>query len=103
MAELNLGDAFTPSDGTQGAAQAAATETVVDEKETPSETPAEEKPVQMYKYLDQMILNAVKKITDFSLDEAAATMKEAYSKKQIGATLTVEEAELFARNLIAPK
>lgn len=63
----------------------------------------DEKPIQMYKYLDQVILVAVKKITNFSMEETAATMREAYQKKQIGAMLTVEEAEQFARNLIAPK
>lgn len=67
------------------------------------EKPTEAKPVQMYRYLDQMVLNKVKEVTKFSLDEAAATMREAFQKKQIGATLTIEEVEQFARALISPK
>jgi hypothetical protein len=74
----------------------------VTEMEPPQE-PEQKKPIQMYRYLDQVILNTVKKVTSFSLEEAAATMKQAHDKKQIGNTLTVAEAEDFARKLIAPK
>ncbi len=57
----------------------------------------------MYRYLDQAILNAVKKITKYSLEESAAVMREAFQKKQIGQMLAIEEAEQFARALIEPK
>lgn len=87
--------------------EAKATDAAPNWEEAPQEwdmPPAkEEKPVQMYKYLDQVILNTVKKATSFSLEEAAATMREAFQKKQIGATLTVEEAEQFAKNLVGMK
>ena len=46
MAELNLGDAFTPSEGTQGTAEAVPTPEVAEEKETPAETHTAEKPVE---------------------------------------------------------
>lgn len=65
--------------------------------------PIEEAPaVQMYRYNDGVIVNAVKRITGFSVQEAAVTMHEAFQKKQIGQSLTLEEAEQFARSLVNP-
>jgi hypothetical protein len=59
--------------------------------------------IQSYRYNDVLIVNAVKKILDFSVKEAADALYQAYKSKQIGASLTIAEAEDFARKLIEPK
>jgi hypothetical protein len=59
--------------------------------------------VQMYRYNDAVIVNAVRKIMDLTPAEAAATLHESHKANKIGKTLTLAEAELFARELIAPK
>lgn len=71
----------------------------VQEPEGAQESPA----VQMYRYNDSPIIEAVKRITKFTTQEAAATTYEAYKKKQIGQMLTIEEAEAFANNLVNPQ
>jgi phage recombination protein Bet len=60
-------------------------------------------PVQMYGYLSDHIVNAVMKILDYDKKEACATIAEAYRSGRIGKTLTIAEAEDFARKLIEPK
>jgi hypothetical protein len=78
--------------------------TAVVEPETISqETGAPSEPVQMFKFNDAVLVNAVKKIMNFSVAEAAATLHEAHKANKIGQTLTIAEAEAFARDLIAPK
>lgn len=72
-------------------------------EEVSQDTGEQTPPVQMFKYNDAVIVNAVKKILNFSVQEAAQTMHEAHKGGQIGNALTVTEAEQFARNLIAPK
>jgi hypothetical protein len=78
-------------------APAIAAETISQETGAPSE------PVQMFKFNDAVLVNAVKKIMNFSVAEAAATLHEAHKANKIGQTLTIAEAEAFARDLIAPK
>jgi hypothetical protein len=73
-------------------------------KEPETEERKEEVPVkQMYRYNDDRIVVPVKKKLGFSTQETAVTLYEAYKKNKIGQALTIEEAEAFARNLIAPK
>jgi hypothetical protein len=74
-----------------------APETINQETGQPTES------VQLYRYNDAVIVNAVKKILDFDVKTATTTMYEAYKGGKVGATLTVAEAELFANALIAPK
>jgi hypothetical protein len=81
---------------------------IVDAPAIPAETISQEtgqpaEPVQMYRYNDSPIIDAVKRITTFSTEDAAQTMYQAYKGNKIGKTLTVAEAEAFARDLIAPK
>jgi hypothetical protein len=90
--------AFPPSDTTYEQAQQ-----VFGVQPAPAQKDEQPAVVQMYRYNDSPIVHAVKKITNFSTEEAAATVHEAFQKKQIGNTLTVAEAEDFARKLIAPK
>ncbi len=78
-------------------AQAPAPETIN------QETGETEQPVQMYRYNDAVIVNAVRKIMNYSVQEAAALMSESHKQNKIGTSLTIAEAEQFARDLISPK
>ena len=69
----------------------------------PENTVVETDAMQMYRYNDAVVVSAVKKITSFTAQEAAATLHEAFKKNQIGKTLTLGEVEEFARNLVSPK
>jgi hypothetical protein len=59
--------------------------------------------MQMYRYNDDHIIQPVRKILGYTVQEAAQTLYEAYKKKLIAQNLTIAEAEQFARDLISPK
>jgi hypothetical protein len=59
--------------------------------------------VQMYRYNDATIVARVAKILSYSTKEAAEVMYQSRKSKKIGETLTIEEAEDFARKMIEPK
>jgi len=61
-------------------------------------TPATDAP--KYRYNNDKIIAAVKKITSFSTEEAARTMHEAWKRQKIETELTVKDAEKFARSLV---
>ena len=59
-------------------------------------------PVQMYKFNDDRIIQPVKKITGYSIQETAALMSEAHKSGKVALNLTIAEAEDFARKLVSP-
>ncbi len=76
------------------------------EEVTPTPSPEPVQPVKIsepkYAWNSEKIIHAVKKITSYSNQEAAATMSEAVKKNMVAKELTVAEAEKFARGLVTP-
>ena len=60
-------------------------------------------PVQMYGYLSGEVVAAVTAVTKYSKPDVCSHLSEAYRSSKIGKTLTIAEAEDFARKLIEPK
>ena len=84
-----------PEDFEEGA------EVTAPEPEPVAETPATDAP--RFRYNTDQVIGAVKKITQYSTQEAAAAMHQAYKKGRIEAELTIAEAEKFARSLVEPQ
>jgi hypothetical protein len=60
-------------------------------------------PVQMYGYLSGEVVAAVSVVTKYSKPDVCSHLAEAYRSGKIGKSLTIAEAEDFARKLIEPK
>ncbi len=70
--------------------------------QAPEPAKAEAKAEPKYAWNSDKIIHAVKKITSYSNQEAAATMSEATKKGLVAKELTLTEAEAFARALVTP-